>query len=517
MTAPSADRRPRLPTLPGWPVFVVAGVYLLLHLATAGSYGIFRDEYYYIACSKRLAWGYVDQPPLSIWLLALVRAVLGEGVVALRLLPALCGAAVIAIAARLAATLGGGRRAQLLAALGVAIVGVVQVLTGFYSMNAFDMVFWVAAWALLAHWVADERPRWLVWLGLVLGLGLLNKIGLLVFGAALALALVATRHRRALATSWPWLAGAIALALFLPYVFWQLAHDWPTLEFIANAKQYKISGMAPHAFLGEIVLEQHPANLLLWPLGLVWLLFGREGRRFRLLGLVAVLALALLMLQSAKPYYAAPLFPVLVAAGAVVWERLSARPRRGWLAPALAAWLVANGIFFLPMGVPVLAVEDFARWQAWIGIAPAAQEVGHTSELPQFYSDRFGWEELADEVGRIAAALPPEERERAVVIARNYGEAGAVEYWSGRAGRPELPPVVSGHNTYWFWAPEEVPLDTVIAVGFREEEVREAFADVREAGAIDHPWALEDGVRIWLARGARLSWPEIHERLRSFI
>ncbi len=507
----------RRPLLPWWPVFVVAGAYLTLHLATAGHYGIFRDEYYYIACSKRLAWGYVDQPPLSIWLLALVRSVFGDGVVALRLLPALCGAALIGIVADLARTLGGGRVAQLLAALGVAIVGVVQVLTGFYSMNAFDMVFWVAAWALLARWVADERPRWLVWLGLVLGLGLLNKIGLLVFGAALALALVATRHRRALATPWPWLAGALALALFLPYVLWQLAHDWPTLEFIANAKQYKISGMAPHAFLGEVVLEQHPGNLVLWPVGLAWLLFGREGKRFRLLGLTAVLALILLMVQSAKPYYAAPLFPALLAAGAVVWEGLAARPRRGWLAPALGVWLVANWIFFLPMGVPVLAVGDFARWQAWIGLAPAAQEVGHTSVLPQYYSDRFGWLELVDEVERIAADLPPGERERAVVIARNYGEAGAIEYWSGRAGRPELPPVVSGHNTYWFWAPEELSLATVIAVGFREEEVRQAFTDVREAGAIDHPWALEDGVPIWVARGARLSWAEVRERLRSFI
>ncbi len=510
---PTGDPRKSL----WWPVFLVAAAYLLLHLATAGNYGIFRDEYYYIACAKRLAWGYVDQPPLSIWLLALVRAILGDGVFALRLLPALSGAALIAIVAQLAATLGGGRVAQLLAALGMAIVGVVQVLNGFFSMNAFDMVFWVVAWTLLARWVTDPRPRWLVWLGLVLGLGLLNKIGLLVLGAALALALVATRHRRALATPWPWVAGALALALFLPYVLWQLTHDWPTLEFIANAKRFKISGMAPHAFLGEIVLEQHPANLVLWPVGLGWLLFGKEGRRFRLLGLTALFALALLMLQRAKPYYAAPLFPVLLAAGAGVWERLAARPRRAWLVPALVVWLVANWIFFLPLGVPVLPVGDFARWQAWTGIAPAAQEVGHTSELPQYYSDRFGWLELVAEVERITGELPPEERDRAVVIARNYGEAGALEYWSGRAGRSTLPPVVSGHNTYWFWATAELPLDTVIVVGWREEEVREFFADVRPAGVLEHPWALESGVRLWVAREPRFAWAELHENLRSFI
>ncbi len=499
---------------PWWPVFVVATAHAALHLVTAGNYGIFRDEYYYLACARHLAWGYVDQPPLSIAVLAAVRSVAGEGLVALRLPAALCGAAVIVIAAHLARTLGGGRFAQLVAALALAIVGVVQVLTGFFSMNAFDIVVWTAAWALLALWVVEPRPRRMVALGVVLGLGLLNKIGLLVLGAALAVALVLTRHRRELATPWPWLAGAIATALFLPHVVWQAFNDWPTLEFIANAQRYKISAMPPHAFLGEIVLEQHPANLLLWPVGLAWLLLAGGGRRFRLLGVTVVAALALLMAQRAKPYYAAGLFPVLLAAGACAWERLAAGPRRAWLRPVLVVWLVVNGLFFLPLGVPVLPVEAFARWQAWTGIAPAAQEVGHTSELPQHYSDRFGWEELAAEVGRVAATLPPEQRDRAVIIARNYGEAGALEYWAGRYG---LPPVVSGHNSYWFWAPGELELDTVIAVGFGEDDVRGAFADVRRAGMLDQPWALEHGRSIWVAREPRLTWKELHERLRSFI
>ncbi len=504
-----------LPVRSAWlPVLAVAAFPLVAHLITAGNYGIFRDEYYYLACARHLAWGYVDQPPLSIAVLALIRSVRGEGILALRLVPALCGSALVVLVGYLAGRLGGGRFAQALAAVAMAIVGVAQVVSGFYSMNAIDLVVWAAAWALLAAWAADPAPRRMIWLGALLGLGLLNKIGVLVFGAALALALPLTPLRRALRTPAPYLGGALALLIFLPHVIWQMVNGWPTLDFIANAQQYKISSMSPLAFIGEIVLEQQPANLLVWTVGLGWLLFAARARPFRLLGLAFVIGLALLMLQRAKPYYAAGFFPLLFAAGACAWEGFTARGRLVWLRPVLLLFLIASGVFFLPLGMPVLPVETYARWQAWTGIAPAAQEVGHTSELPQHYSDRFGWEELAAEVARIVETLPPDERARAVVITRNYGHAGALEYWRESY---RLPPVVSGHNSYWFWLPDELALDTVIAVGYREEELRGSFAQVERAGTLEHPWALENGRPIWIAREPTVSWSELCERIRSFI
>ncbi len=498
-----------------WPLLLAIAAWpLLAHLLTAGSYGIFRDEYYYLACARHLAWGYVDHPPLSMALLALLRAVLGEGLAALRIVPALCASALVVLAGCTAAVLGGGRFAQAVAGLAMSIAGVVLVITGFYSMNALDLAIWAGAWLLLAHWVAAPSPRLLLWLGALLGLGLLNKIGVLVLGAALALGLLLTSHRRVLLTKTPYLAGALALAIFSPHLLWQATHGWPTLEFIANAQRYKITAMHPLAFLGELVLEQQPANLLIWIAGLIWLLAATRARRFRLLGLIFLIGLALLMLQRAKPYYAAGLFPVLFAAGGCAWEGMTVAGRARWLRAPLLALLAASGLFFMPLAVPVLPVETYARWQVWTGIAPAAQEVGHTSELPQHYSDRFGWEELAAEVGRVAASLPPEERARTVIIARNYGHAGALDYWRHRH---DLPRTVSGHNTYFFWAPAELSLETVIVVGWREEDVRQSFAQVTRAGTMRHPWALEDGVAVWVAREPLLSWPELLANIRIFI
>jgi 4-amino-4-deoxy-L-arabinose transferase-like glycosyltransferase len=496
------------------PVLAIAAAPLLLHLFTAGNYGIFRDEYYYLACARRLAWGYVDQPPLSIALLASLRAVFGDGILALRLVPAVCASAMVVLAADIATRLGGGRFAQILAAVTMSVGGVMLAITGFYSMNALDLVFWAATWALLARWAAAPSPRLLLWLGVLLGLGLMNKIGLLLLGAALAIALPLTPLRRTLRTPGPYLAGGLVLVIVLPHVLWQMSHGWPTLEFIANAQRGKIVAMAPLAFIGEVVLEQHPASVLVWVAGLIWLLFAPQARPQRLLGFAVVIAGALLMLQRAKPYYAAGLFPVLFASGACAWEAFTSRGRRRTLRPALLVLLAASGVFLLPLGVPILPVEAYARWQQWTGIAPAAQEVGHTSVLPQHYSDRFGWEELAAEVARVADTLPPAERARAVIIARNYGEAGALEYWRDRY---RLPAVVSGHNNYYFWAPSDLALDTVIVVGWREAEVRESFADVVHAGTLRHPWALENGLPVWIARGPILSWPVLLANLRDFI
>jgi hypothetical protein len=496
------------------PVLAIAAIPVVLHLATAGSYGIFRDEYYYLACARHLAWGYVDHPPLSIAILALMVRAFGEGLTALRVVPALCGGALVVLVADIAAQLGGRRFAQVLAAIATSIAAVVLAVTGFYSMNALDLVFWAGAWALLARWASAPSPKWLMWLGVLLGFGLMNKVGLLVLGAALAIALLLTPLRRTLRTWAPYLAGGLALVIFLPHIAWQITHGWPTLEFIANAQREKIVVMSPLAFLSEVTLEQHPANLLVWVAGLAWLIFAARARPQRVLGYTVAIALALLMQQRAKPYYAAGLFPVLFAAGACAWEGFTMSGWRRLLRPALLVVLVASGVFFAPLGVPVLPVETYARWQQWTGIAPAAQEVGHTSRLPQHYSDRFGWEELAAEVARVIGTLPPEERTHAVIIARSYGEAGALEYWRDRY---QLPVVVSGHNSYYFWAPAALQPDTVIVVGWRESDVRKSFADVVQAGQLRSPWALENGLPVWVARRPLLTWPALLANIRSFI
>jgi len=489
-------------------------VQLLLHLLTNGRYGIFRDEYYYLACSSHLAWGYVDQPPLSIWLLAAWKTIFGDSVHALRLLPALCGSGLIVLTGAIAAQMGGKRWAQLFAGLAVAVGAAGLVIAGFYSMNAFDLLFWAGAYYLLVRITRTGDGRWWLWLGLLLGVGLMNKIGLLVFGLVLALGLVLTQHRRHFLDRRLWLAGALAAAFLVPYVLWNAIHDWPTLEFIQNAKRYKISDLSPFDFLTESILEANPMTLPLWLGGLVWLLVARPARQFRLIGLMFALTFVVLVIQKSKPYYFAASFPVLMAAGGVAWEGWTAGQRWRWGRWVLAANLIAGGVVFAPMAVPLLSPEKSIAYQQRLGIIPNTAEVGHTSALPQYFSDRFGWEELAQAVAEAYESLSPEDRSQCVIWARNYGQAGALEYWSHRY---ELPPVACVHNNYWLWGPPAGDGEVVIVVTFARETLESVFEEVLPVREAITPFALESRMQIWLCRSMRHPMQLVWDELKMFI
>jgi hypothetical protein len=499
-----------------WEILAIpAVVQLALHIATNGQYGIFRDEYYYLACADRLAWGYVDQPALSIWILAAWKTVFGVSVHWIRVLPGLCGAALVLLAGMTAARLGGGRWAQLFAAVGAGIGGSALVIFGFYSMNCFDFLVWLGAYYLLIRIAQTDDGRWWPWLGVLLGLGLFNKVGVLVLGLALTVSLVATPMRKHLADWRTWAAGLAALVFLLPYVAWNAANGWPTREFIRNATAYKISDMSALEFLSSNILDANPAALPLWLGGLLWLALAKSARRYRFVAVMVVSTWLLFVLQNSKPYYFAASFPVLMAAGGVAWERWTT-PRR-WL---WARWLMLTnlvvGLFvILPIVLPVLPPPRLSAYMDGLGIAPPRQEVGHTSALPQHFSDRFGWQELARTVAIVVDGLPDEDRERAIILGRNYGHSGALEYWSETY---DLPPVYGRHNNYWLWGPPAADEHTVvIAIRFDPDDLEEIFDEVVVAGVSETPWALESQIIVSVCRGLKRPIAEVWDEAKIFI
>lgn len=237
---------------------LIAAVTLLAHLFTNGAYGMFRDEFYYLACADHLAFGYVDQPPLSIAVLAGWIAVFGDSVGSIRVLPAAAGAALILLTAVIVRDLGGGAFAQAFAALCVAIAPISLAMMGIYSMNAFDMVFWSLLFLILIRLIkTGDTKLWLLF-GVVAGLGLQNKIGLLVPLLALAVALPFTPYRKFFAERRFWIGAAIASAIFMPHVIWQFMNGWPTLEFIENAKAFKMVEISQLEFFAQQVFQMYP-------------------------------------------------------------------------------------------------------------------------------------------------------------------------------------------------------------------------------------------------------------------
>lgn len=494
-------------------LLIPAVVHCLLHLFTSGNFGIFRDEYYYLACAERPAWGYVDQPPLSIWILGAWAAVFGDSVHSIRVLPALCGAATVLLAGVTTAQLGGGRWAQLLAGVGVAVNAGLLVIAGYYSMNAFDFLFWLGAYYLVIHVVRTGDGKAWIAFGLVVGLGLFNKIGLLVLGAALAIGLVVTRHRRQFG-DWRLYAGAaLALAFLVPYVVWNQLHDWAALEFIANAKAGKITSFSPWEYLTENILQANPLTVPVWIAGLSWLLFARSARSYRIVAVMFLATYALLVVQQSKPYYFATSFPVLLAAGGVAWEQWTDTGRWRWARWAVLFVMVTGGVMIAPMTVPLLSPERTLAWGQRLGIAPKPQERSHTSPLPQYFSDRFGWENLARAVAGVYGELSVEDRERCVVVGQNYGHAGVIEYWSKQY---DLPPAFATHNSYWFWGPPPDDTEVVIVIRGNPETLHELCEEASEVAVAETPEALESSMRIWLCVGPRRPLSEIWGERKSF-
>jgi MFS family permease len=465
----------------------IAAAVALLHLATAAVYPLFRDEFYYLACADHLDWGYVDHPPLSIAVLWIARGLFGDSVWVLRTIPALAGAALVLLGARLALALGGGAFAQGLTALCVALAPVYLALTGYYSMNALDLVFWALLALLLAGLVERDEPRLWLLFGAVAGLGLMNKISVLFLGAGVAVALVATPLRRHLATRYPWLGGFIAAALASPYLLWQPSHGWATLEFMHNAQTYKIASLSTAQFLVEQVQQMLPFSAPLWLAGIWALFFHRDLKRFRALGIVFGIALLVMLVQKAKPYYLAPAYGMLLAAGAVWFEGATARRGLGWLRGAAIVVLILGGAVAVPLVVPLLPVKTFIAYQRALGRAPGSDENKAMGPLPQFFADRFGWEEMVAAVAEAYRALTPEDRAKVMIVASNYGEAGAINYYGWRYG---LPKAYSQHNSFFFWGPKGEHADVVILVGRDPENLKGEFDRVVEAGRIRAPYAM---------------------------
>jgi len=478
---------------------------LVLHLATSSSYGLFRDELYYLACTEHLGLGYVDHPALSILVLWVVRHGLGTSLLALRLLPALAGAATVALVGLIARRMGGGHLAQALAMTAALIAGQFLSSDGYYSMNAFDILVWCLAGYLVVLLITDGDPRLWLLLGLILGLGLANKISVLWLGAGLGVGILLSAERRWLRTRWPWLAGGIAGLLGAPYLVWQVQNGWPTREFIHNATAEKMVQVSLGAFLHGQVETMNPFTLPLWLGGLAWLFFHPQGKRFRILAWAYLAVFVILVANgSSRAGYLSPAYTWLFAAGGAGAEAVLARWRVSWAGWVAVAVLLAGGVVGAPFALPLLPADRYVRYAAALGVQPATEERKELSALPQFFADFQGWPQIVDTLAGVYNLLPAGERPQARVLAPDYGVAGAVDFFGPAHG---LPHAISGHNSYWLWGPDGWDGGPLIVVGWRQERLAELFGRVERAATIECGLCMpyENHRPVWVCRDPKVS------------
>ncbi len=454
---------------------------LIAVVAKNSSYGFFSDEFYYLACSDHLAWGYVDHPPLSIALLALIRAILGDAIWALHLLPALAVGGAVVLTGLMARRLGAGTFGQGLAALATVVAPTYLIFASHISMNAYDLLFWtLGAYVILGILKNDDPKGWLLF-GLIAGLGLQNKLSMGFFGMGLCVALVLTRNRKYIMSKIDgkfrpglhlWGGGALAMLIFLPHLIWQVLNGWPTIEFMRNS--IALHGDSPLAFLFSQLLGMLPFNLPIWLAGLYFYLFSRRGKAYRMMGIIYVSIFILLILQGTRAYYLHVAYPMLFAGGAVLIESFVERGKwRGRiLKPVIVTALVALIALMLPGFLPVMPPKQFLTLQ---------ESMGRPAEVPQILADMLCWEEFVAEVARVYETLPEEDRKECVIFAGSYHTAGAIDFLGKKY---DLPPARSNHNNYWLWGPGDTSYDVVIVVGLEvpKASLEDLFGEVVIAG-----------------------------------
>lgn len=488
---------------------------MALYCLAGPHYGYFRDELYYLACGEHPAWGYVDQPPLIGWAAWLLEHTIGTSLWALRLLPALAGAATIVLAGVLARQLGGRRWAMFLASLAALMAPISLAFSHLFTMNAFDPLLWTGISCLVVQIAKTGREQLWIFVGALAGVTILNKYGVVFWLSGLALGVCLTQMRGSLRQRWFWLGCALAAAIALPNFLWQWRHEFPFLQLMHNIRAHgRDIALGPLPFLQAQAQMLGYVAAILVAAALVFF-FTKEGRPFRALGWAYLVFLAEMMALHGKMYYLAPVYPMLFAAGAVWTEGATEHRLWVWVKPALALAIATIGGISIPIALPVLSVPNFLAYEHTLGIEPQKFEHNLQGVLPQIYADMFGWEEIAQQVGAYYRTLSPEEQKKTAIFANNYGDGGAIDFFGPRYG---LPKAIGNHQNYWIWGPRNYTGESIIVLGEgHESNMQRHCASYSIIGNTKHPLSRPNEWKpIYHCRGYEWNLQEIWPRMKHW-
>lgn len=498
--------QPRIAAAFRWqylPMVALVALKLALHLYANRDYGFLRDELAYIDDGKHLALGYVDHPPLVPFFAAAARLVWGDSsLLGLRLWPALCSSALLAVTMQMAREFGGGRLATLLAGLAFIAAPIFLASAVLFQTVTFDLLWWGLASLSFVRLVRTHDERWWLAIGVFAGLGMLTKYTVVFYAAGFALALLVTRDRRSLLRPWPWLAVAIATCIAVPNIAWQVSHSFISLDYTDAINQRDQSIGRTDSFLPEQLLLLGPPAVFVWGAGLAWLLRARAAAPYRVLGWTFLFTVALFVLSQGRGYYTAAVYPPLMAAGGVAFEGLRPGRLRTAALATVTALLVAGGVFAASVSLPVAPVGS-----GYFEFASGLNE-----DLPEM----VGWPELVETIAAVRDELPEDERDQVAVLAGNFGLAGAVNLYGPRY---ELPEAISPVNTYYYWSEGRLDAPVYLVVGFSEQHVRDLCRSVEVGAVIRNREGVgndESGGRVYICRDLYRPLPGIWPALRRF-
>lgn len=479
-------------------LIAVAAACLLLHVLTNGRYGFHRDELATLDDAMHLDWGYVAYPPLTPFLARIDLQLFGATPMAVRFLAALALSLVTLLGGLLAHEMGGSTRAQIVSALAVTVSPIAMSAGHTFQYVSFDLLWSVLAVYFAVRLLKSDDPRWWIAVGAAVGMGLMTRYTIAWLTAGLAVGFLLTPARRHLKSGWLAAGAGVAILIALPNLIWQANHSFLSLDFLRTIHARDVRMGRTDGFLWkQLVTPAHPFTIPLWIAGLYFFFRRPGGERYRALGWTFAAALILFAAAQARDYYTAPLYPILLAAGAVVSDR--------W-----GRW--ANGLTYAGLAVALLLGVAFVLPVA----APGSPWFETSLKLNGNLREEIGWKELVERAAQIRDSLPAAERASASILTGNYGEAGAINLYGGAYG---LPKALSRMNSFWLRGYGDSPPQTLIVIGLPPQFVETYFAACESKGTISNRFGVaneetEDHKYLWVCRGVRETWPEFWSQIR---
>ena len=485
-------------------IAIIAVAAFAVEMAVSARYGYVRDELYFLSAGRHLAFGYVDQPPLTPLLARAAAELGGNTLVGLRVVPALGLAALVVLTAVMSRMLGAGRTGQLLAALAAATCGEYLGAMHELTTTAPDFVFWAVTLLLVMKLLASRDPRWWLAIGASAGVASEAKWNIAFLVAALAAGFLATEARGLLRSRYLVAGCVIAAALAAPDLIWQAAHGWPSID-VFRALQ----GDAGHnraVYWVAQILYTGPVLVPVWVTGAIWSVRSAAARQFRPVGIACVAVIVLQFVLGGKAYYSGGAYTFLLAAGCVPAERWLAarRPLAGRIrrATVLAGVMLAGAVIATPVTLPVLP----ARALHTVPVQKINYDLG----------EEIAWPKLVALVTREYRALPAAQRRHTTILTGNYGEAGAIDRYGPGLG---LPQAYSGANNFWLWGPPPAAYTAAIAVNLDPAFLRREFRHVRLVATYWNGLGVSDdeqGAQVFVTTGLRSSWAQAWLAFRNY-
>ncbi|RYE22001.1 MAG: glycosyltransferase family 39 protein [Sphingobacteriaceae bacterium] len=494
-------------------IFLFVLIKVAFNLCAAPHFGYHRDELLHLALANHLDWGYKEVPPFIAVLAKLSLTFFGDTVFTARIFSTIAAGTIIWLTGLITIEFGGKKFAISLACLTV-IFSPAFVASGYlFQPVVFDQLWWVFSVYFIIKYSNTTNFKFLYWLAVVVGFGMLTKYTMAFFVFALITAILISQQRKLLFNKHIIGAALLALILFLPNIIWQFQHHFPVITHMKALQKEQLDYISPGNFIKQQLVVNGVA-LLVWLTGFLFLLFSKQLQKFRFIAFAYLLIFIFLLKMNGKNYYLFGAYPMLFAAGGFAFEQII-KARYVALRTFVVAVFTLPNLVLLPLLLPILPLKQTLAVIKFDSQNIPAISFAITWEdqkqhpLTQDYADMLGWEEMVAETAKIYHTLSAKEKIQTVIIADNYGEAGAFQRFGPKYN---LPATVCLNSSFALWAPENLSAKTIIYVSDDADvsDLKEVVGNSKLMYKIANPLAREFGTGIFLLRDVKFGFNKIY-------